>query len=513
MNNINQLILTAFVLLYGMSVLTPFLKEINSFLIIGLSWFVGWAILGLIEITLIVFGIGVTPFKLLMLSLIFLAILNLYGSRHMEVPGLLHCYKERFNRNLSSKLIMFIGITAFFVYCLNFVFITTDRLVSESLSRIFHDFGTFSDERHRLFDVLLNQRLPLDVSIQNISRLMNVERYTCFSVVTVLSLCAGFIGFWTQQNKPLNKSSKLWLYAVIALILTCNPIISHFFTPLSNIPAMCYYSMGILCLHYYIKKKGAVFFILACFLLGATSLIRKEMLLFAMIPYIVMLWQGIKIKGKHRLCGMLIYILVAFTWFIWGIYQVSGKEIIQNGFKAGAHGGYLITILLIPTTLIVFAVPGSFFKGRVIRLLATIIAMLAFLALVFHKSDQFIVSVKHLFMLMSTDNGRWGFAWAIIAFGLISYLFLSLHFMLRLQSLPSTLIIGINHNSSLTFLWLTIISFILLRILLFTMFTFPHDTYFNSSGNRILMHIYPVILYFLGEFGYLLDNACYDENS
>lgn len=506
MNEINQLILNTLIPLYGMTVLVPFVKEANSCLLIGLSWFVGWGIIGVMGITLVVFGIGVTPFKVMMMSLFFLATLIIYGSRHMQGLRLIHCYKKRFNKSASKKLFIYIGISAFIVYFMNFVYYTTDIIVSESLSRIFHDFGLYSNERRRLFYTLLNQRLPLYISIQSISRQVDVERYTSFSAVTTLFLCVGVVGFWRQQNGLFNKKSKFWLYAVIALLLSNNLIFTHVFTPLSNIITMGYYSMGVLCLCHYIKRKGTSFFILSCFLLGATPIIRKEMLFFALMPIVILGLYGLMPCLKIRLGGLLVYVLLAFSWYLWGISKVWSMKMVSTGFKTNSHGGYLIVLSLLPISIAFFLFPKNLWKSKIMKVTVTLLAAVSLLFLIFYHTEPMVRSLTRLFGLMLYKKGRWGVFWPIAIPAILAYM--SSLFFIKKRSVYQTIKTEFYFGCDINFLAIVSISFIVARIVLYAIFASIKDDSFWSSGNRILMHVYPIIVYFLGRCGYAMEELC-----
>ncbi len=506
MNDISQLMLNAFVVLYGMAVLIPFVKEANAYLLIGLSWFIGWGIIGGAGIAFAIFGIGMTPLKIMAASLFILAILITCSSRNMRRSELIDRYKERFDSRVLRKLFICLGILAIFVYRLDYVYYTTDIIVSESLSRIFHNFGLYSDERLRLFNALLNKRLPLYISIQTVSRLMNIERYTSFSVVTVLFLCMGVTGFWKQQNRPFDKKSKLWLCAVIALLLSNNLIFTHVFTPLSNLLTMGYYSMGILCLCHYMKSKKASFYILSCFLLGATPIIRKEMLFFALIPIVIFGLYGCVPRLKIRLGGLFVYVLPAFSWYLWGISEIWTIKIVEAGFKTKSHGGYLIVLLLLPVSIALFLLSRKVWKSKIMRMAITLFVAIGLFFLIFYRTESMANSVTRLFELMVHKKGRWGVFWPIAIPVIMAYM-LSL-FVIKRRPTYQALENESYFGSDINFLAIISISFIVARIVLYAIFTSPADSGFWASGNRILMHVYPIIVYFLGRCGYAMDELC-----
>ena len=515
MNNVIQLVLNISVLLYGMAFLLPFAKRINSLVYFALSWFVGWGVVSNIGIILVVCGIGITLFKIVLISFILLLSLMIVKSLLCGKFALYEDWQERSREGYMLKgFLFFAGMFACFIYFANYVCYTTDTLVGEGLSRVFHNFGTYASEKCKLFYVLLNQRLPLYISVQNIARLAGIERYSSFSGVTVLFLCSGICGFWKQQENRLNKSSKIWLCGVIGLLVSNCMVFTHIFVPLSNIITMGYFSLGILCLYSFIENKNIFYFVTASFLLGCTAIIRKEMLFFALLPFIVLVWQGYMPNLKERLFCLLIYILPAFLWYLWGISKIWTLDIVTGGFKTGLHGGYLIVLLLLPVTIGIFLFPRKLIRNKIVKSAVIMLIAVGFVVLAYYCKERVIHSISQLLSLMFCKKGRWGIFWSLAILGFLLYVTLLLFVKLRPRIFPVESFdkIKFNLENRYNFILFTILSFLVGRIILCALFTGPKDTDFWSSGNRILIHVYPAIVYFLGRIGYMLEKISNDSN-
>lgn len=99
-------------------------------------------------------------------------------------------------------------------------------------------------------------------------------------------------------------------------------------------------------------------------------------------------------------------------------------------------------------------------------------------------------SISDLNTLIFKNEGAWSSFWVLVTLGLLVY------FFLRLFSS------SINNDKSMEFLAYVIVVFLIARTLLFAIFEDIMSCGFNYSGNRTLLHLYPVALYFLGRIGF-----------
>ena len=90
-----QIILNSSVLLFGILCLFPFGSKINLFTLTGLSWFLGWGVIGLAGIGLVVLGVQASLIKITMVSLSILGAIWMTNSfrRIREGIGLEYCFK------------------------------------------------------------------------------------------------------------------------------------------------------------------------------------------------------------------------------------------------------------------------------------------------------------------------------------------------------------------------------------------------------------------------------------
>lgn len=98
-------------------------------------------------------------------------------------------------------------------------------------------------------------------------------------------------------------------------------------------------------------------------------------------------------------------------------------------------------------------------------------------------------TITRLFELMFTNKGRWAASWYII---FIPLMLISLDLVL-FKKYKFLKIINNEHSYLiLHFLFSVVCIFLIFRVFLYVLFNSPADNTFNASGNRILLHIYPV---------------------
>lgn len=484
----SQIILNSVVLLFGIMCLFPFGLNLNLLTLSGLSWFLGWSIIGFAETVLVVIGVNVSLIQIGLLSFCLLGAIWLNSGFRGLKGG---TEKETFMRIagiLSLSMCIFIILANF----ANFMNYSTDSITNEGLSRIFHKYGAYADGESGLFDWLSNVRLPFYIAIHNTAYLCGIESFYTYLSATTIFGGLTMLGMWLDGKRKCEFCSIIAIMIVIGTYFSNRLIMFHSFYSLSNLTNMAYYTTGILALYRYRSDREEVWFLLACLFLGITGIIRKEMLVFSLLPFIFAL-KDLRPRRIILVMGLCIYLLCGHSWHVWNI--VKGMSVVfEGGFKTKGHGGIWLQLLCIVTSPVVFMLPWEAIKKIGGIKVAAGLTALAVPVLIYYK-DPLAAAGYKMYLLMFKGKGLWGYFWYFVAIGLcisIAGRMLSQFSWWGAQEVSADL------------LSYTVISFMIMRLLLYAVFDSPKADSWNDSGNRILLHIYPTSLFFLGEMIYCL---------
>ena len=481
-----QILLNSTMLLLGIFLLLPFLSQMNPLLYVSLSWFTGWGISGAADMLMVIAGVSVTITKIALVAFSILVIIYIF----CRYQG------KYFSRDLKKYFVLaglFCGLV--FVFCLlagfeNYMHYSTDSITYEGLSRIFHNYGVFADGRSRVYYWLFNVRLPFYIAVHNIAYLSGINVFYSFLSGTTIMTSLMIAGFWSEHKRQPGFYTFLWLSICFCFFISNKLIIFHSFYSLSNLTNMAYYSAGILCLNLFRKKQEPFWFLIACFFLGITGIIRKEMLLFSLIPYLF-LFRGLKKPDvRMLLAGFAVYVVLSYSWFFWGIFYLKDwAEMLGDALKTTSHGGVGIVGFCFITSIIAFFMPQKIINIRGISLLYFALSVTIIIAFIFYfYGNALIQSARNLVTLMF--KGAWGTFW---------FSFVSFSGIIATVGLFFKLVKKQYNFSFDWFLPCIIVVFFIFRILLYTVFTSPIDDGWNSSGNRILMHVMLICVFWMGQ--------------
>ena len=317
MDIIPQTFLNTAVLLYGLVLLMPILSGYNIALLTGFGWFAGWGIIGITSTILVILGVVVSPLKLFLIVISFLVIVWTYNLRIGKHSSL---------RNLNLKVLWWIPVFAlgfyFLAQNLNYMHYSTDAIQNEGLSRIFHVFGVYVDDKSKVFYLLFNYRLPFFVAVHNLAYQLGIKIYYSFLSITSIMMIVAFMGCWILTGRGRSYFGRLLLLMGACLFFSNRLILLHSFYSLSNLTTMAYFSAGTLCLWMYLFKERDCWFLLACLFLGVTGIVRKEMLVFSLLPFVYVFFR-IKLRRLLIYTGFVIYAMCAYLWFVWGCFLVG----------------------------------------------------------------------------------------------------------------------------------------------------------------------------------------------
>ena len=501
-----QILLNVSVLVFGTILMLPFSSRMNTPLYISLSWFCGWATIVILEMFLVISGVYVTIPKIAGCAALCVIVIWIVARNSIAEKMV---FKRREPQQLNWRFAVLLLLLCVLVFILlayfgQYSFYSADSLQIEGLSRTFHKYGVYGDGKSiydgqaEVLHPLFNIRLPFYVAIHNVAYLCGIEVFYSFMGATTFFTCLALWGFWRGENDQFGFSSLIWFLLVLALFLSNRMVILHSFYTHTSLITMAYYTLGILSLYEYLNKKDNLWFMLACFFLGCTGILRIEMLLFSLLPFCFVAWKKCLPKLKITLLGFVLYFLISYLWFSWGFLGLLGiSEAIGFGWEVG---DLLLVAFCFVLSLIIFFFPWQMTNKRVRVVIYTLLSISA-LFFIWYFNNKLMTSWNALYLLTAKGHGNWGSFWWLLFWGVCIYALLRILPVL-FKILPGEIKINLKNDEGMEFLAFVPIAFLITRLVLYSIAE-AKAAHFFSSGNRILLHIYPVAVYFLGRVGFI----------
>jgi len=507
MEILTQILLNVSVLAFGGMLLFPFSSRMNTPLYIALAWFCGWATVVILEMLLVIAGVYATIPMIAGCGALCVIVLWIVARNSIAEKMV---FKRREPRQLYCQfailLLLCVLVFILLAYFGQYSFYSADSLQIEGLSRTFHKYGVYGDGKsiydgqldvlHPLFTV----RLPFYIAIHNIAYLCGIKVFYSFMAATTFFTCLALWGFWSGKNDQFGFVSLIWFLLVLALFLSNRMLLLHSFYIHTSLTAMAYYTLGILSLYEYLNKKDYLWFMLACLFLGCTGILRIEMLLFSLLPFCYVGWKKCLPKFKITLLGFVLYFLVSYLWFCWGFLGLFGisEAIALVGWGEDSFLWFVaLGCVLSP---FIFFFPWQMTNKRVRVAIYTLLFISA-LFFICYFNNKLMNSWNVFYLLTAKGAGNWGSFWRLLFWGVCIYAFLRILPVLLKIPLGEIKINLKADIKGMDFLAYVLIAFLITRIVMCSISEGPPDWY--HSGNRILLHIYPVCVYFLGRIGFI----------
>lgn len=460
--------------------------SLNTVLKVSLSWFVGCAVIVASYIISLFLSIEINFFNIILIAFLGSTIFNIIFFINLN----------KFSINKIKQVIICILISFIIVFIINFFsFIMSsspDSFQYFIFSHSFHDLATQDFKKVAHLDWWFQTRLIFLVAIHNLAKLFGLNLFNLFFPITSIFFIISFfililelLDFSNLQNNNKKINIVLSLLA-ITLILTNYLFLYHSVYYHTNFLTMTYFTLGSLgiCLH--IKKKNLSILIASVLALSLTCLIRKEMILFSLIPLIFLNYKELLINYATKLKVFIVF-LFGYSYGVWHIIWANSQI---NILKFNSHGSDLlyffsIILLAILTFTKPFKLLGDHNKKKLMILGIFLITLIIFL----WKPDETTRTIIRLVKLMFTQKGHWVATWYLVFVALIVSN-LDIMCSKRYKFLYFNLNKEINLN--MQFLCFVMTMFLFFRIILYVIFNSPADHNFNSSGNRVLLHIYPI---------------------
>jgi hypothetical protein len=478
----------------------PFIGNSKPIITISFGWFVGWGIISFSSIIIIISGN-----ELIAPVVILIAFIISFLPNHFFY-GFNKFINRIKNINVNSLFIYFSLVVLLIILVViygNNIRYSSDSSQYEAASYIFQKFGEYNSLTPGYEKWLFDLRLPLFVAANSIAMQMGVEIFYSFTplatVFTILAMYGVFELSSTHKNGYI-----IWATLMSAVLISSVMIRFHTFYFHTNLITMGYYTLGTLSIGLYLQNKETGWFMAGMLLLGLSSLIRKEMYIMSLFP-IIYLWA---INSSpcfvKRFYGFCLYAGIPFLWTVYGIYVVPEQpnyiDLAVN--KHEGHGSVLIPFVSFLCALSIFFIPFKAGSYRRYLLLGTVIICLSYLA--FFLTDIFFIRLKELYKLFFHYQSVWTITWHLISYVFIWYLL----FRSKLISFYPTIQRLCINDSFLNLITVVILLYLSVWLGIFTM-SEAIASHWGGSGNRLLLHIFPLAIYFVCRLGYLL---MFDEN-
>ncbi len=488
-------------LLYGSILAMAYSDKFSFMLMPTISWLSSWLVLTCAYIFLSITGLIISPI-LVVAFLVAAAALFIIVSRHRLIANLKATFGDR---DRLKRLVILYFVCLLFIFLitikLHYVFATPDSLQYNAFSKIFHYYAHFERGNSRVFVFAHSVRLPFISAVQNFAYLLGIGAYTSFFPVTSFFVIILVLFFLFDKISIREKpAAGLTWFSISALLLLFNRnYLLHSFYYHSNLTVAAYFSAGVFLSLLYLRREEPIYFFFSSGLLASTVLIRKEMLIFSLIPIFLTLYFFKPYRAKIRFSALALFLVIGYPWFLWGIFKLLewGSFSFKN-FSSG-HGSFYLPILTLACTFAAFLLPvPKFFRKNSIKL-SLVSSALFFLILYFLNGSRLIGSLRDLLSLALAGKGRWQLFWYCFTFATAIYILI-----IYLKSKPKASLLEHEYKPlcGLKFVLSVIIVFFALRIVLYSIFTAPKANAYLASGNRILLHIFPIAVYFCGCVGY-----------
>jgi hypothetical protein len=485
MDIITQIVLNYSVYFLGFAVLRPLHNTISNSYYIGMSWFVGWFCIVTIELLLIVSQINITSLRLFSIML-FLASITLF-IYFKKIHYRLNLFFSDF-KSIEFCILLFSSMVAIILIANygNYSFYSSDSIQIEGISRTFHKYGLFGNglaiygpNEPLVTHPLFLGRTPFYISIQNIAYLFGVDIYYSFTPLTMFFVVIAFYDYLKISNtkKYLQFSS----FLLFILVLLSNRLLQlHVFYNHTNLITMAYYTMGILSLFNYLRYKRYIWLYIGFIILAITGIIRIEMLVYSLIPifFIFMIHHEINLRAKFY--GASLFILLSYIWYLWGFLILDAGQANENF----GEGGLFQIIACLLFSIIVYFFPFYKLLGS-IKYSFVYMLLLVFIMLFSYSIEKTMLSMNTLYSLTGLGFGKWGLFWWITFFAMLIFYFK--YYVVKLNP-PKDEILYISF---------IVVTFLVGRIVLYTLATVPSVPYWYLSANRTLLHVYPIGLFFI----------------
>ena len=309
-----------------------FLRGIKPLIRNSISPLLGLSYLSFSVGLLIIFNIKVTLISIYAIILILVPMQYYFQSKWHKHNGILFINQLSIDKIFSQNYLY-----PFLLFSLISIILVlsgksspgSDSTQFEGIGRFLANGGRISNEP-RYLSFLLNGRLLVIGALHTINRLYgSYSLYALNPTIVIWSLIIFTLIYYDLLiNYSKNKKLLLSSLFFIALLFSNKFYLQIFFIH-SNPFAMIFFSLSIISLYAYSKNKNDSWLFLGSFLIGTSTLIRIDMLIFSLLYFMLLtLVKGLK-KSSLVNCWV-IYTIVSIPWRLFTLYHTPASNFYVN---------------------------------------------------------------------------------------------------------------------------------------------------------------------------------------
>ena len=461
---------------------------------LALSWFIGCSSIVLAYIFLFFIGFEINYSNILLIIFVFLVTFKIFLFKKKQNKIL----NKNYLKILYSLVISFAILYFVYFFFSGIIVQTPDSLQYHVLSKYLNHVIQYDYKSVAHIWDSFDKRLIFLPALNNFGNLLGLSFLDIFiptnSIFFMILFLNILLYFFDFQNIKKNKLTLFFCFVALMTLITNKVYIQHSFYFHTNFLTMVYFTLGVMGVAVYIRDYNTNVLLFGIFFLALTILIRKEMLLFSLIPLIYLNYKNLLPNFKYKVFIFAIYFFVGFLYRLLLVFLFFLNEKYLS-LSFSSHGGHVVVILMLLSLIIlVFMRPFDLFPKKN-RFLFIISILLLFLIILYFKSSKDTVDTLNALMNLLKKK-YWGNIW-LITFATLCLFYLNELINKKLNF--SNQLIKKNNIAIVDFLGFVVSIFFVLRVYLYILYGSIADKFFYDSGNRILITVFPIsiILTFL----------------
>lgn len=491
--NWTELGMHAAILLAGLVTLAPFRGRANAVAVVGAGWFVGLGVLMLAQFGCMFLGVVATVSATLAMAVLVVCLTWSLGAcllprvRSGLGPGPV---AGALARPLAVSVLAMVALAAASTQVQQ-IKTTPDSYQYEMVAGKYARLGPLSrtgSASQQLPRYLDSVRLPLVVSSPALAKQLGMDWNFGMYVHSAVFLGLVALGCWRDA---VPRWTSVWplLLAGFGLV-TIRLFRMHLFYVHSNMLTACVFCSGVLLLARARRRAEPFWFLAGCMILGLTPFVRKEMLAFVVAPLAGILALRPPLP-RIRLTGAVLFLAPGVLFAVLFLTLLSPDPSVN--FSTTGHGGWTIRAGLLLVHVVLLALPWAFLRrirpGR-----------WAWVAMVGLAVGMFAVSERFRFVWESLNTlrfevGQWQETWwygsgvLVVAAVFLTVSAWAPRRWSRRLPWPE------HGRVEMRVVMVTAIAFVLLQLLLHTVFDKPAISGHMHSGNRVQLHLIPLVFW------------------
>ena len=403
----NQFLFILSIFVLGLCFSELLFPELKSIIRYYVSPFVGIGFMSLAVGLLIVIGSPVTLQKVGII-LIGYWLMIYFSLRHSQcIPTM---RRGLFMKSLNQYInINFIGVfISYFLIVIIFVLIGKSSTVSDStqfegIGRFLANGGTI-DDQPPLLSFLLNGRLLVVGAMHCLNRLFG--SYSLYALYPTFHIW--FLGFiilsYSSLRRHLSSNNKIPLLLLLVFIMFSNKSFNYqIYHVHSNGLAMIFCSISIMSLYLFKKSKNKSWLIFGSFILGISTLIRIDNLIFSIIFFSIA-FKIIYYDRRLITTMWVIFLIISLPWWLFTLSYTPLKYWHVNAYQ----------IIILIAANVVFAIVSVFIPKYYEKKLSNfpflfMIGTISFVVVMLYQYPQNVEYAFRYFLFQNLLSQNWIF--------------------------------------------------------------------------------------------------------